>query len=305
MSMIEGFGDEVVQFFSLLFVTVLGFIAWWSTGIREERPQIRTVLILEHRSPNGINVSDATLTPDRDNTTVLSSSRSNSTSESAENNVQAEIKSHGSNVSQAGSNSNVIRKRLGFFNNSAECSHSTEPIQTSGLRETSESVSHSASGEAGSIRIRLKYLNDDQKLVEGRLQEMLGEFKRRHFSVELSTDKLVRLIFNGQVLHSDDRTLQGYGLYDNCVVHCLVHTQRSLNRTHNQQQINSPPPEWNLGILLYICISVILGLGWFVRYNYSQLFTLATTSCLVGLTGIFAVSVIGLYMPDQEPVLSQ
>jgi hypothetical protein len=31
---------------------------------------------------------------------------------------------------------------------------------------------------AGSIRIRLKYLNDDQKLVEGRLHEQLGDFKR-------------------------------------------------------------------------------------------------------------------------------
>jgi hypothetical protein len=30
----------------------------------------------------------------------------------------------------------------------------------------------------GSIRIRLKYLNDDQKLVEGRLHEQLGDFKR-------------------------------------------------------------------------------------------------------------------------------
>ena len=30
----------------------------------------------------------------------------------------------------------------------------------------------------GSIRIRLKYLNDDQKLVEGKLQEQLGDFKR-------------------------------------------------------------------------------------------------------------------------------
>lgn len=31
---------------------------------------------------------------------------------------------------------------------------------------------------ADNIRIRLKYLNDDLKLVEGRLQEPLGDFKR-------------------------------------------------------------------------------------------------------------------------------
>lgn len=34
------------------------------------------------------------------------------------------------------------------------------------------------SSNEGNIRIRLKYLNDDQKLVEGKLQEQLGDFKR-------------------------------------------------------------------------------------------------------------------------------
>lgn len=50
---------------------------------------------------------------------------------------------------------------------------------------------------------------------------------RRNFAVEIESSKVIRLIFNGQVLQSDDRTLQNYGLFDNCVVHCLVHNQRS------------------------------------------------------------------------------
>jgi hypothetical protein len=122
--------------------------------------------------------------------------------------------------------------------------------------------------------------------------------------MELSADKLVRLIFNGQVLQSDDQTLQGYGLYDNCVVHCLVHNQltTNVNRTNAQHQSNGPPPEWNLGSLLHACIGLILGVAWFCRYNYSHLFTMTTTATLAGLTGMFAVSMIGLYMPDHEPV---
>lgn len=42
----------------------------------------------------------------------------------------------------------------------------------SGIRVDPEAV------PPGHIWIRLKYLNDDQKLVQGRLEEPLGDFKR-------------------------------------------------------------------------------------------------------------------------------
>uniref|UniRef100_A0A182T8Q4 Ubiquitin-like domain-containing protein n=1 Tax=Anopheles maculatus TaxID=74869 RepID=A0A182T8Q4_9DIPT len=77
------------------------------------------------------------------------------------------------------------------------------------------------------IRIKLKYLNDDSKLVEGNLNEGIGEFKRRNFTLELAAHKLVRLVFNGHVLQPDNKTLAACGLFDNCVVHCLIHNQKS------------------------------------------------------------------------------
>lgn len=82
------------------------------------------------------------------------------------------------------------------------------------------------------IRIKLKYLNDDSKLVEGNLNEGIGEFKKRNFTLELNAHKLVRLVFNGHVLQPDSKTLAACGLFDNCVVHCLIHNQKSsLNGT--------------------------------------------------------------------------
>lgn len=134
--------------------------------------------------------------------------------------------------------------------------------------------------------------------------ERFHTFSRRHFSVELSRQKRIRLIFNGQVLQSDDQTLQGCGLYDNCVVHCLIHAQQNTNRTNSQSQTNTSPPDWNLGVLLYTCLSIVLGFAWFFRYQYSHLFTLTTTAALVSLTGMFAVSIIGMYVNDEEAVPS-
>lgn len=53
-------------------------------------------------------------------------------------------------------------------------------IETAPSEEAGQSSHQQASREdfTDQIRIRLKYLNDDQKLVEGRLQEQLGDFKR-------------------------------------------------------------------------------------------------------------------------------
>lgn len=138
-------------------------------------------------------------------------------------------------------------------------------------------------------------------------------FSRRHFGLELAADKLVRLIFNGQVLQSDNETLQGYGLFDNCVVHCLVHQQRSGAAVENQlardsvTNANSTPDatphrDWDLGIVLYASLSVLLGLAWYCRYQYAQLFNASTTVALVGFTGILTVSFIGIYFPDQEDI---
>jgi transmembrane and ubiquitin-like domain-containing protein len=48
MSLVEGVGDEVTQFFIALVVIALALLAWWSTNI-SETPLVRTVLVLERR----------------------------------------------------------------------------------------------------------------------------------------------------------------------------------------------------------------------------------------------------------------
>lgn len=78
--------------------------------------------------------------------------------------------------------SSVLRnRRLAFFENRQE--QTDVQIQNQCLKDLISESTSSGEGESepaseGNIRIRLKYLNDDQKLVEGRLQEQLGDFKR-------------------------------------------------------------------------------------------------------------------------------
>lgn len=117
---------------------------------------------------------------------------------------------------------------------------------------------------------------------------------RRHFQPELASNKLVRLIFNGQVLQQDMETLQSCGLFDNCVVHCLIHQKRAqstensgdasasshyesvfndrINSNANNNNNNNQPREWDFGNSLFAFISVILLAAWYFRLYVSAIF---------------------------------
>lgn len=93
---------------------------------------------------------------------------------------------------------------------------------------------------------------------------------------------MVKLIFKGKVLQQDAQTLQNCGLFDNCVVHCLIHNKRNnsgddfpgvenidpmrqrqnVPRTNNN---NNQGREFDLGNILFALISFILGSAWYFR----------------------------------------
>lgn len=55
MPLIEGVGDEVVQFVAVILVVVVAALAWWSTNARPDR--YRTVLVMRSRAQHPITVS--------------------------------------------------------------------------------------------------------------------------------------------------------------------------------------------------------------------------------------------------------
>jgi len=144
------------------------------------------------------------------------------------------------------------------------------------------------------VTIRLKFLNDTHREVEASLLENIGNFKRRNFTVEISEDKNVRLIFNGQVLREDTQTLRSYGIFDKCVVHCLIHQQSN--------QTAPPPPrqeqdEIEEDLDMSELFIPILGVGliflWYTAFTYSNYFNLMSSTALLGLSSIFLLSVYG------------
>lgn len=173
-----------------------------------------------------------------------------------------------------------------------------DPAYEFGPSAAEPSIERTSSSEEfppteGSIRVRLKFLNDSQKLVEARLMDQLGQFKRRHFGEELGNNKIVRLIFNGQLLQRDHETLQFYGLFDNCVVHCHI----SSSISSPSDQAFPARVELDLSRLMLPLFGLILGLIWCCRIQYRQYFSGTSTFALLCITGLFVMSVVALWLP--------
>lgn len=144
---------------------------------------------------------------------------------------------------------------------------------------------------------------------------------RRHFSNEITSNKIIRLIFQGKVLHDDEASLSSCGLHDNCVVHCLIHqprptanaqqTPESVNHNtteqplpnvirHGQRQPGPVQREWNLATLLSALITLIISLLWYVRIHFYSLFSYTSTGTLGILTAIFLFTAFLTYLVDSE-----
>jgi hypothetical protein len=176
----------------------------------------------------------------------------------------------------------------------------------------SEAPTSSSSSSAESVKIRIKYLDDTQREVTARLTDKLGGFKRSNFADDMSDNRTIRLIFNGHVLNTDSQTLEQCGLYDNCVIHCLVSNVRNRSPNASAAATEAAASAGNGGggladdldgdgdlDLSHVCypmLGSVLVVIWWCQVAYPHFFSLASTISLVSLTVLFVASVINTYV---------
>jgi len=282
---IAGVGNEVFYFFVLLVLLLVVVVAWYSTYVVE--PVVQSVILVE-RSPVGGGV--------------------------------------GSNQIQASSPEEVRQAVTQFLqqqprDGGEEVEDQAQPVQPPEQQQTAPEQqpppNEAASVEEGPLpeeerfTVRLKFLNDTQKDVEASLVENIGQFKRRNFSEEISSNKNVRLIFNGQVLRDESSTLRSCGLFDKCVVHCLIHTANtqgqgvaggSHGHTHAQAQhahghTHNHAQHRDLDVSAYFIpiLGLVLAMLWYFAVAYNMYFNLMSTTALIGLTSLYFLSVYGTH----------
>lgn len=306
MPLVEGIGDEVLAVFIVFCIVIVLALAWLSTSINETNWRTISVIIghVELRRNQNANSStnDSTVTQQESNTetpgdkcTAGNSSGTTQDAQSTDSDVgtlsssASEIIKDGDKKDCPVSSSEIRAEKCDLVGSEPSCDDgNTANIVTEQL--TPEETEPS-------ITVKLKFLNDTQRLVNGKLQEELGEFRRRHFETELSTNKLVRLIFNGQLLRSDNDTLEHHGLFHNCVVHCHI------SNTPQQQSptASTPQPEdeldLDLGHYMLPLFCVLLVILWYCWFQFGHFFNTVSTVGLVGITGLLIVSFVAVYTP--------
>ena len=169
--------------------------------------------------------------------------------------------------------------------------------------------------EEQKVTVRLKFLNDTERDVEASLLENLATFRRRNFTEEISENKSVRFIFNGQMLREEANTLRSYGMFDKCVVHCLIQQQQQqqpvrggggaaaagnnanaaggVGDPQQQEQNLEDDPDLDLSEMFIPVLGFGLIVLWYFAFTYSTYFNSMSTSALLGLTSLFLFTMYG------------
>nr|XP_022919477.1 transmembrane and ubiquitin-like domain-containing protein 1 [Onthophagus taurus] len=327
---IDEFFTEFTHLFVAIIIVSVVLVAWRSTNTPDNR-QIRAVYVFDRRFrrnrhiPRLTNHTVATTLVESTQETVetpQNNNRETISTQTVENTFQDDRQNL---IKKMDADNNVIRqRRLAFFNKTnAETNREISQDGASSSNQTTSDPEPSApfinetqqapptygfnlpNVDSNNIKIKLKYLNDELKSVDAKLNESLKDFKQRHFSTEMAENKRIKLIFNGHLLQREEETLEQFGLFDNCVVHCLIHQTRPVLETGSDTNSSrsgrrNGERDWDLGNLLLVLVSVLLSLAWYTRYNYPQLFTITSTVGLVIITLLFGIISLGMFFPDQN-----
>ncbi|NWR58532.1 TMUB2 protein, partial [Bucorvus abyssinicus] len=149
---------------------------------------------------------------------------------------------------------------------------------------------------SGLITIRLKFLNDTEKVAVVRPEDTVGVLKSKYFPGQ---ENQMKFIYRGQLLQDQGRTLRSLNITDNCVIHCHRSQDAAIPATTLPDTAAAVPDAGGLplgvGNLMVPAVMVVLAGVLYFRINYRQLFTAPATVSLIGITVLFSFFVFGMY----------
>ncbi|KAL7385820.1 hypothetical protein ABVT39_000680 [Epinephelus coioides] len=274
MALIEGVGDEVTLLFGSLLLLMVLLLAWISTRTSEPPEHLFTSATGPDPSLRPSSAHQDT-TPSSTSTTSSSSPSSPSSSVSdgsltdapPTNTSTQEEKGEGAERGEAGGGDGV-RSRGGG----------------GGEGESSSSQRN--------MVVRLKFLNDTERIAEVKPQDTIGYIKRTYFAGQ---EQQVRLIYQGQLLQDDAQTLASLNLVHNCVLHCHISQHASRGAAGGVRPADQVQVALNVGSLMVPLLVLMLSVLWYCQIQYRQFFTAPATASLVGVTIFLSLVAFGVY----------
>ncbi|CAM5095512.1 unnamed protein product [Eretmochelys imbricata] len=166
------------------------------------------------------------------------------------------------------------------------------PLQPAGDIGASPEATDSSPTDR-TIVLRLKFLNDTERLATVCPEETVGSLKRAHFPGQ---EHQVRLIYQGQLLRDDAQSLAALHLTHNSVLHCHVSQHGPAPVAAGLRATADPVhTALSVGSLMLPLFALMLAVLWYVQLQYQHVFTATATSCLAGLTLLFSFMAFALY----------
>ncbi|XP_032876300.1 transmembrane and ubiquitin-like domain-containing protein 1 [Amblyraja radiata] len=140
--------------------------------------------------------------------------------------------------------------------------------------------------------MRLKFLNETERIIQVRPEQTIGYIKRTQFPQQ---EHQVRLIYQGQLLGDDTQTLSSLHISSNCVVHCHISQNATPQSPAGSQAAENTDSTLNIGGLMLPLFFLMLSILWYYQINYRHFFTVPATISLVGITILFSFVAFGAY----------
>lgn len=267
MALIEGVGDEVTLLFATLLVLTVLLLAWISTRTSEPPEHLFAGPAPLQRTEHGHQDT----APSSTTTTPLSSS--------------SYLPSSSSTFSMASSSPSSVGDS---FLTEAPPPPEDEQVGADGVR------SRGGEGVASqrNMVVRLKFLNDTERTAQVKPQDTIGYIKRTYFAGQ---EHQVRLIYQGQLLQDDARTLASLNLAHNCVLHCHISQHAARAAAGGPRPADQVRVALNVGSLMVPLLVLMLSVLWYCQIQYRQFFTAPATASLVGVTILLSLVAFGVY----------
>ncbi|NWY21544.1 TMUB1 protein, partial [Aphelocoma coerulescens] len=141
--------------------------------------------------------------------------------------------------------------------------------------------------------LRLKFLNDTERLARVRPGDTVGALKRTYFPGQ---EQQVRLIYQGQLLRDDAQSLAGLHLGHLSVLHCHLSPPSVAPTAPGTPGPHSPAPAaLGVGSLALPLFVLLLALLWYLQLQHRHVFTATATTCLAGLTLLVTFVAFAMY----------
>ncbi|KAJ8272694.1 hypothetical protein GJAV_G00092330 [Gymnothorax javanicus] len=295
MALIEGVGDEVTLLFGVVFLALVLVLAWASTHTADRSEHLFAPAPVP--APGAASTSLRTslesagpepLPPDgTPSTGSLGEQRKDEPpGEAAAEGQAASGQEVGSDTSSDGGfGSDGLRHR-----ETAANATQTSPSPTQTTPAGSEGTAPDDAQR--NMVLRLKFLNDTERLAQVRPEDTIGYIKSTYFTGQ---EHQVRLIYQGQLLRDDAQTLASLNLADNCVLHCHISQHATPQAPAGARAADQVHVALNVGSLMVPFFVLMLSVLWYFQIQYRQFFTATATASLVGLTIFFSFVAFGLY----------